>query len=146
MLKAYDKRCLSMVPTKIVCNNCNGVNEVKVYKKIVLCSYCNSEIPFTGFQYREIDKKSSMYANMKKEMDCPACRSPHMFLGSSKKLWKCVDCGYTLPQIQRLFGVFWFCDKCDTFKNIQPGFNTKKKKWICTECGFENSVTRKDIL
>lgn len=36
--------------------------------------------------------------------------------------------------------VFWFCDNCDTFLNMQQGFTTRNQHWKCTKCGFDNDV------
>jgi hypothetical protein len=41
--------------------------------------------------------------------------------------------------------VFWFCDNCDTFLNMQQGFTTRNQHWKCTECGFDNDVRKYDI-
>ena len=42
--------------------------------------------------------------------------------------------------------VFWFCDDCETFLNIQDGFSTDSGTWVCTECGYDNNVTEENIL
>ena len=133
--------------TKIIeCPHCCAKLEIHNYRKIIVCPYCKSDFEFEGFNYRIIDRNNSMFAHIKYEQDCPVCRSKHMFLNSSKMYWKCIDCGYMISSLKQLFSIFWFCDKCETFMNIQSGFNTKKGKWTCTECGFENNTTKKDIL
>ena len=135
-----------MVPKHIPCPQCGAEAEIRTYRSFIKCKYCGSHIPFDGFEFRDIDWDSSMYSGVKLWMDCPACRSPNMFLGPSGRVWKCPDCGYTLSRFQKNTGVFWFCDCCETFLNVQPGFTTKKKTWICTECGFNNNVTKENIL
>ena len=135
-----------MIPIKINCSNCTAEIEITTYRKFVACPYCATKIPFEGFEYREIDKSSSMYSSVKAWMDCPACRSKNMYLGSQKRMWKCPDCGYRISNWNRLFGIFWFCDECETFMNIQTGFNTRGGKWKCTECGYVNDVTKKNII
>lgn len=135
-----------MVPETIKCKSCAADIEVKTWRKFVQCPFCGNRIPFEGFTYQTIDWKGSKYAKVKKWMDCPACRSKNMYLGPSGMKWLCPDCGYSISNLNRLFGVFWFCDECDAYLNVQDGFTTKKKKWTCTECGHVNGVTRKDIL
>ena len=135
-----------MIPMKIECKHCGSEMEIKTFRKFTICKFCGSKEKFNGFDYIDYDRNSSMYADIKVEMDCPACRSPHMLLGTSRKMWKCIDCGYQISAFKKLFGVFWFCDECESYMNVQEGFTTKKKKWKCTECGYENSVTRKDIF
>ena len=38
----------------------------------------------------------------------------------------------------------WFCDKCNAYLNVQPGFTVEDGVWRCTECGALNSVTSSD--
>lgn len=135
-----------MIPVIFRCEHCGSTLEIHTYRKFVLCPYCGVRTPFKGFEYEEIDYNSSMYAHVPFWMDCPACRSKNMYLGPSRKTWKCPDCGYSIPRLKKAFGVFWFCDECDTFLNIQKGFTTKKKTWKCTECGHINGVGKADIL
>lgn len=135
-----------MIPDNITCESCGSHIEISTYRKFVQCPYCGKRTPFKGFDYQTIDWKSSMYANVKYWMDCPACRSSNMYLGPSKRAWKCPDCGYTISRIKKYFGVFWFCDECEAYLNVQDGFTTKGKTWKCSECGFVNDVTKKNIL
>ena len=135
-----------MIPKLIPCPQCSAEIEIRTYRTFSKCKYCSGRIPFIGFEYRDIDWDSSMYAGEKLWMDCPACMSPNMFLGPSGWIWKCTDCGYTISRILKTTSVFWFCDSCETYLNVQPNFTTKKKTWTCTECGHENDVTGKNIL
>ena len=130
----------------VTCNHCGASIEVKTWRKFVRCPYCNSTFPFEGFKCREIDWSGSMYAGVKLWMDCPACRSKNMYLGSTRRAWKCPDCGYSISRVKKFFDVFWFCDECEAYLNVQDGFTTKKKTWKCTECGFLNDVTKNNII
>ena len=130
----------------LACKNCGGSFDVKTFRKFAVCPYCRSRMPFPGFDYRKINWRSSMYSNVKLWMDCPACRSPNMYLGPSGKRWRCSDCGYMISRFRKNTSVFWFCDNCETFMNIQDGFNTKSGKWICTECKYENDVSNNNIF
>ena len=135
-----------MVPTNIRCNNCGANIEIRSYRKIVLCPYCNSKLPFEGFDYRRINWQDSMYAGVKLWMDCPACRSPNMYRGYERRAWKCPDCGFILSEKERKHGALWFCDNCEAFLNIQPGFSNDGKRWTCTECGHVNSIGKDNII
>jgi len=135
-----------MVPTKVSCKYCGSIIDVRTYRKFVLCPYCGIRTPFEGFEYQEIDWDSSMYSHVKLWMDCPACRSKNMYLGPSGRMWKCPDCGYQISRLKKNTGVFWFCDDCEAFLNVQDGFTTKDKTWKCTECGHVSGVTRRDII
>ena len=137
----------SMIPMEIKCRKCKYTFEVNSYRKFTVCPNCQRKEDFPGFTYKEIGQKDSIVAaNIKYEQDCPCGRGKHMLFSSMLGQRKCIDCGYTISGIHQYFGIFWFCDSCDTFMNIQDGFTTKNKKWICTECGFENSVSRKDVF
>lgn len=136
-----------MVPKIITCKNCSAEIQVKTWKRYVVCPYCNTHIPFEGFDYRRIDWSESMYAHVKKWTDCPACHSPNMYLGPSGRKWKCPDCGYVQGRFDRNpFSVLWFCDECEAYLNIQPGFTTKNRNWKCTECRHISNVTRQNII
>ena len=135
-----------MVPKKIKCKSCGADIEIQTWRKTIKCPYCNSQFSFDGFEYQEIDWRGSMYAGVKLWMDCPACRSKNMYLGASGRKWKCPDCGYTISQKEKRSGVFWFCDNCETYLNVQTGFTIKNKIWKCTECGHINDVTKANIL
>lgn len=130
----------------IACKKCGSSMDIKTFRRFTVCPYCGSREDFPGFSYRQVDWLSSMFARVKHWMDCPACRSPNMYLGLSRRKWKCPDCGYILSNAEKNKTVFWFCDDCETFLNVQPGFSTKTGKWICTECHYENDVTKDNIL
>lgn len=135
-----------MVKKKITCMNCGSQIAVNSFRKFVLCTYCGTRIPFDGFNYEPIRPQSSMYANVKYWMDCPVCRSPQMYLGPEGRIWKCPDCGYTISNREKNSTVFWFCDECEAYLNIQQDFTAKNGKWKCTACGCQNDVTKGNII
>lgn len=115
-----------MIHKMIRCRNCAAEIDVTSWRKYVVCPYCDTRSPFEGFDYRQINWAESMYAQVKKWTDCPACRSPNMYLGTSRRKWKCPDCGYVLPRFDRdPFSVFWFCDECEAYLNVQHGLRRK---------------------
>lgn len=128
------------------CKRCGGIINVGTYRRYTICPYCKNKADFSGFQYQNIDWSSSMYANVKLWMDCPACRSPNMYLDLSERKWKCPDCGYLISRLQKNNAIFWFCDDCDAFLNVQEGFTTENCRWVCNECDFSNDVTKGNVL
>lgn len=42
--------------------------------------------------------------------------------------------------------VDWYCDRCNAYLNIQPGFDDHHYVWKCTECGFKNSISSDSII
>ena len=135
-----------MVPAKIKCNSCGAEIKVSTYRKFVVCPYCSERISFPGFDYETIDWNSSMYSSVRLRTDCPACRSANMYLGPEGRAWKCPDCGYSISNKEKRKSVFWFCDECDTYMNVQPGFTDKTGKWTCSECGYVNDVSKENII
>ena len=135
-----------MIPVSVNCGYCGSPVEVRTYRKFIKCPYCGMNTPFEGFEYEQVDWSSSMYSHVKLWSDCPACRSKNMYLGPSGRTWKCPDCGYSISRLKMQTGVFWFCDECEAFLNIQPGFSTREKTWKCTECGHVSGVSKKDII
>lgn len=79
-----------------------------------------------------------------KTMMCPSCYGT-MFL--EDEVWQCHNCSYCISQADMLNGaIFWFCDGCGEFLNVQPGFTTKSGKWICTRCRWMNDVTEENMM
>lgn len=65
-----------------------------------------------------------------------------MSINKASTLWKCESCGYELDADEFVDDyVFWFCDECESYLNIQPGFDRTATKHICTTCGYENDIT-----
>ena len=74
------------------------------------------------------------------KMVCPACEHI-MSLEKKEDIWQCKNCAYSISNKEVRDGVvFWYCDKCEAFLNIQKGFSTNKEIWVCTDCGHENEV------
>ena len=135
-----------MIPKLIKCESCGYDVKVDTYRKYVKCPCCDTKIDFEGFTYREINWKGSEFRYVKLWMDCPSCRSGNMYLGSQGRTWKCPDCGYSLKDKVKEKIVFWFCDDCEAYLNIQNNFSKKTGKWRCTECGYKNDVTEENII
>lgn len=84
--------------------------------------------------------------NIKRWMPCPACNQKMFFLKKSDD-WICSNCKYTLSEVEYLDDyVFWFCDCCNTYLNMQRSFDKSKTRHICLECGFENDTTSSNIV
>lgn len=83
--------------------------------------------------------------NIRRKIECPACHGI-MRYNRRGRLWKCECCEYQLmaSDFDNDY-VFWFCDNCDTYLNIQEGFSTESGMWKCKKCGFENDVSEKAI-
>lgn len=83
---------------------------------------------------------------VKRWMICPCCKKGKLRISEKEKKWICKDCGYSLSA--DLFEdnyVFWWCDECDSFLNIQEGFDRFGVKHICQDCGYENDITFDNI-
>nr|WP_308545932.1 hypothetical protein [uncultured Lachnoclostridium sp.] len=80
-----------------------------------------------------------------KKMICPACGDT-MILNEKTSLWGCNKCNYSISNKEIEGGtVFWFCDNCESFLNIQQGFTIESSNWVCTECGIDNDVTEVNV-
>ena len=92
------------------------------------------------------DKAAYFYIKrIKKWMECPVCHRKMLF-SKRKKAWCCNHCEYFLLEKDFLDDfVFWFCDGCETYLNIQKGFDRKGSAWVCKQCGFENDITEANI-
>lgn len=89
------------------------------------------------------DKMTYAYIRrIKKWMYCPACKNGKMVINKASSIWTCEDCGYALSadEFEDDY-VFWFCDECEAFLNIQKGFDKYASKHICAKCGYENDTT-----
>ena len=78
------------------------------------------------------------------DMQCPACGG--LMNKDECGTWKCNRCDYSISDIELNSTVFWFCDGCGKFMNIQRGFSTYKPEWTCLECGCKNLLTADNIL
>ena len=85
--------------------------------------------------------------NVKKTKDCPACKGiGKLAADNNQKLWHCSECGYSITYDKLDNCTYWFCNECETFLNIQPGFESVEERWICQVCGYENDIIAKVIL
>ncbi len=79
--------------------------------------------------------------NVKRWLECPVCHEKMTFSKTSKS-WFCQGCKYAITEEDFLDDfVFWFCDACNTYLNVQPGFDRKAESWVCTKCGFSNDIS-----
>ena len=77
-------------------------------------------------------------------MDCPCCFGTMVLVEDA---WQCQNCSYCISQNDMLSGaVFWFCDGCGEFLNVQPGFTTENGKWVCVRCQWTNDVTEENMI
>lgn len=92
------------------------------------------------------DKVTYFYIkNIKRWMECPVCHHK-LFFKKEKAAWCCDKCEYELLEKEFLDdSVFWFCDGCGTYLNVQDGFDRKGVTWVCTKCGFDNDITFNNI-
>lgn len=89
-------------------------------------------------------EKDAQYFKGIKKMECPCC-GKIMYLAAD--VWCCYDCAYCITQKDILDGaIFWFCDECGRFMNVQPGFTDKTGAWKCVSCGFVNDVSEDNII
>ena len=83
--------------------------------------------------------------NIKRWMECPICHNKLLF-NKRRVSWCCSNCAYELLEKDFLDDfVFWFCDGCGTYLNVQKGFNRKGRTWVCKKCGFDNDITFNNI-
>lgn len=84
--------------------------------------------------------------HIKKWMYCPACQNGKMVINKKSDMWICEDCGYRLSSDEFEDDyVFWFCDKCNAYLNMQEGFDRNCEKFVCQKCGYENDLTSDNI-
>ena len=68
-------------------------------------------------------------------------------VNKTTEAWECESGDFLLTEKEFLDGyVFWFCDQCGRFLNVQEGFAADAGRWTCTECGFENNVTEENLV
>ena len=135
-----------MIPQMVYCDACGADFYIENYRNYVICPLCGTRFDLDSFGYPEIDWNKRKYHGVKKWTNCPACLSPNMYLDAKSLIWKCPDCDYTMSDESLKNSILWFCDHCETFMNVQEGFNTKSGRWKCTICGHDNDVTEKNII
>ena len=78
---------------------------------------------------------------------CPVCRGDGSLVRNRKRtLWRCLSCGYRIPEKQLETEIFWFCDACDAFLNVQPGFDPAAESWVCRQCGYGNDISEDNLF
>ena len=108
--------------------------KVTIGKNTKVCSF--DSLP-------EKEKTAQRFKKAEK-MECPCCGKT-MYLADD--VWRCYDCAYCITQKDMLDGViFWFCDECGRFLNVQPGFTDKTGAWKCVGCGFANDVSEDNVI
>ena len=92
------------------------------------------------------DKLAYAYIKqIKRWMECPVCHDKMTF-NTNQKSWICQKCAYIISEEEFLDDfVLWFCDECNTYLNVQKGFDKMARKHICRECGYENDTTFENI-
>ena len=60
--------------------------------------------------------------------------------------WKCSTCGYSISEEKLKTEVFWFCDNCGSFLNVQEGFDDSDDTFLCKECGSLNMLTEEHVI
>ena len=123
------------------CSSCGGTVEIYSFGKFLRCPYCGTQ---NLVNYKQSSWKSGNYSNTR---ECPVCREKgSLVLSKNEKLWKCLNCAYCIEPRQLRREIFWFCDSCDAFINVQPGFTQKLKEWKCMHCGFLNDTSSNNVL
>ena len=118
------------------CKNCGGPLNVYSYGRFAKCPYCGTQ--------NLLEKKNASWVEGEYTYTrvCPVCRCDgSLVLNKLRTMWRCLSCGYQITPKQLETEVFWFCDSCDAFLNVQPGFNTNDGQWKCQQCGYENDVS-----
>ena len=93
------------------------------------------------------DKLTYFYTKkIKRWMLCPVCYQK-MHFSKNNSNWICDNCKYTLLEADFLDNyVFWYCDCCNSYLNIQNEFDRKGTHHICENCGFDNDITPSNIV
>jgi len=123
------------------CLSCGGNLNMYSTGSFLKCPWCDTiiktdqeEKSWEGYEY-----KNSRY--------CPVCRyEDTLVLNRPKTKWKCMNCGYSITDKELQDVIYWFCDSCDAFLNVQPGFEKNQGTWKCLQCGSENDTTEENIF
>ena len=73
---------------------------------------------------------------------CPACGNK---MDDEDDQWKCPTCKYSISKERAATEIFWFCDNCGSFLNVQEDFDSSKDAFVCKECGFLNELSESNI-
>lgn len=91
------------------------------------------------------EKARTKTENFQRKKICPSCYG-NLFYNADTQYYACEHCDFAISEKSLLDGyIYWFCDNCKCFMNVQEGFNTKLGIWNCKRCGFENDVSEKNI-
>ena len=124
------------------CRNCGGALTVYSYGRYAKCPYCGTQVLL---EHEISSWKEGDYTYTRV---CPVCREDgSLILNKKQTLWRCLNCGYSITPTRLEAEVFWFCDACDAFLNVQPGFEDKgTDRWECKHCGYENDVSEDNLF
>ena len=82
-------------------------------------------------------------ASSKESIPCPVCGGK---MDDADGQWKCSTCGYSISEEKLKTEVFWFCDNCGSFLNVQEGFDDSDDTFLCKECGSLNMLTEEHVI
>lgn len=100
-------------------------------------------VPMRSFASLPEEQKDIQRFRKVKMMMCPCCEDTMLLVDNA---WVCQKCSYCITQSDMLSGeMFWFCDNCGRFLNVQPGFTTKTNAWKCVACNYLNDVSENNI-
>lgn len=97
-------------------------------------------------RFKDLPRKEQDAQRFKRveQMECPCCGK---MMDLEDDVWRCEDCAYCISQKDMLDGaVFWFCDECGRFMNVQPGFTDRTGAWKCVSCGYVNDVSDENTI
>ena len=84
--------------------------------------------------------------HIKKWMFCPVSHEK-LHISKDGKVWVCEHCEYVIADKDFTDDfVFWFCDKCNSYLNIQEGFNRKAVTWKCKKCGYVSALVDDNLI
>ena len=82
-------------------------------------------------------------ASSEESIPCPVCGGK---MDDADGQWKCSTCGYSISEEKLKTEVFWFCDNCGSFLNVQEGFDDSDDTFLCKECGSLNMLTEEHVI
>lgn len=82
---------------------------------------------------------------IKKWMFCPVCYEK-MYISKEGRVWECEHCQYIITDKDfKDDFVFWFCDECGSYLNIQEGFDRNSQMWQCKKCEHMNDLDKEKL-
>ena len=97
---------------------------------------------------------NSLSRDYSDDLTCPICNAK-CYWDEDEETWFCESCGYEVEGEEIVFDnngkakvedIDWYCDKCNTYLNIQTNFDLYADSWTCTNCGYENSLTKDNVF